>query len=229
MFLVGVTGGIGTGKTTVSDVFRFHNIPVIDADIIAREVVAPKKKAWYKLRETFGPEIFHEDDTLNREALGDIIFSNAEKRRLLNEITHPEIVKEMAWLIIKCFFRGYQYVVLDLPLLFETAYMLEYLYKIIVVTCEEDLQLQRVMERQNISESRAIQKISVQMPLEWKCERAHYVVENSGTLKDTTQQVVRIIENLNASKHHWKVRIILALLSSGIFTLLLWVGIKLIR
>lgn len=69
-------------------------------------VVAPKKKAWYKLRETFGPEIFHEDDTLNREALGDIIFSNAEKRRLLNEITHPEIVKEMAWLIIKCFFRG---------------------------------------------------------------------------------------------------------------------------
>lgn len=85
------------------------------------------------------------------------------------------------------------------------------------------------MERQNISESRAIQKISVQMPLEWKCERAHYVVENSGTLKDTTQQVVRIIETLNASKHHWKVRIILALLSSGIFTLLLWVGIKLIR
>lgn len=84
------------------------------------------------------------------------------------------------------------------------------------------------MERQNISESRAIQKISVQMPLEWKCERAHYVVENSGTLKDTTQQVVRIIETLNASKHHWKVRIILALLSSGIFTLLLWVGIKLI-
>lgn len=128
MYIVGLTGGIATGKTTVSNIFKENGIPVIDADVIAREgkslidssenqllivllfpVVKPGRKAWKGLKRTFGEEIFYSNGELNREALGDIIFNNATNRRKLNEITHPEIYKEIVWSTIKCFFRGMCY------------------------------------------------------------------------------------------------------------------------
>lgn len=229
MFIVGLTGGIATGKSTVSNIFKECGIPVIDADIIARKIVEPGKKAWYGLKRAFGDDIFYEDGQLNRDALGDLIFINSANRRKLNEITHPEIYKEIVWSTIKCFFKGHQFVVMDLPLLFETAYMLEYIYKIIVVTCEEDLQLQRLMERSGISESKAKDRIASQMSLELKCEKADFVVENSSSLNDTREQVVRIIETLRASKHHWKIRFIVGLLSSGFISILTLIGIIFFR
>ncbi|XKL67842.1 hypothetical protein PGB90_003333 [Kerria lacca] len=229
MFIVGLTGGIATGKSTVSDIFKEHGIPVIDADVIARKVVEPGRKAWKGLKQAFGNEIFHENGQLNRDALGDIIFDNATNRKKLNEITHPEIYKEIVWSTIKCFFQGHQFVVMDLPLLFETAYMLEYIYKIIVVTCEEDLQLQRLMERSRISESKAKIKIASQMSLESKCEKADFVVENSSSSKDTRDQVIRIIENLRASKHHWKIRFIVGLLSTGFLSIITLMGYVFLR
>ncbi|KAK7788302.1 hypothetical protein R5R35_010796 [Gryllus longicercus] len=226
MFIVGLTGGIATGKSTVSEVFREHGVPVIDADVLARKVVEPGRKAWRKIKIEFGEEVFHKDGTLNRQALGDIIFSDVEKRRKLNEITHPEIHKEMFWAALRCLFQGHQFIVMDLPLLFESGSMLEYLYKIIVVTCEEDLQLQRLMDRNSVSESRAKQRINAQMPLESKCEKAHFVVENSGTVEDTRQQVIKIISILRGYRAHWKLRVFAALCCTGIVSLLIWIGFR---
>lgn len=211
MFIVGLTGGIATGKSTVAQVFVEHGIPVIDADVMARKVVEPGRKAWHKIKAVFGNEVFHPDGTLNREALGEVIFENVEKRRQLNEITHPEIHKEMFWAAVKCLFQGHQFIVLDLPLLFEAGTMIDYLHKIVVVTCEEDLQLQRLMERGQMSEARAKRRIAAQMPLEDKCRRAHFVVDNSGSERDTREEVVRIINTLRASRAHWRLRLLLIL------------------
>ncbi|XP_066905291.1 dephospho-CoA kinase domain-containing protein isoform X2 [Halyomorpha halys] len=188
MFIVGLTGGIGTGKSTVAQMIKDYDIPVLDADFYARKVVEPGKTAWKKIKNEFGGAVFHPSGEINREALGELIFQNKERRRKLNEITHPEIYREMAWAAIKCFFQGHQFIVMDLPLLFESGVMLNYIYKIIVVTCEEDLQVERLIERNRMTEARAKIRIATQMPLEKKAEAAHFVIENSGSLEDTREQ-----------------------------------------
>ena len=155
MFIVGLTGGIATGKSSVAAIFREHGIPVIDADQVARKVVEPGKPAWQKIRKEFGPEVFLSTNKLNRAKLGNLIFNNVEKRKKLNAITHPHIYKEIYWQTFKYFLQGHPFIAMDLPLLFETGHMLNNLHKIIVVTCEEDLQLQRLMERTGFTEAKA--------------------------------------------------------------------------
>ncbi|XP_011060973.1 PREDICTED: dephospho-CoA kinase domain-containing protein isoform X1 [Acromyrmex echinatior] len=208
MYLVGLTGGIATGKSTVAAVFREHGIPVIDADVIARKVVEPGKPAWHKIQEEFGPDVFLDTEHLDRMKLGDLIFNDVEKRKKLNAITHPDIYKEIYWQTIKYFLQGHPFIVMDLPLLFETGHMLNYLYKIIVVTCEEDLQLQRLMERTGFTEAKAKLRIAAQMSLEKKAEMANFVIENSGSARDTREQTVKVINVLRSSKHHWKLRLL---------------------
>ncbi|KAL1116653.1 hypothetical protein AAG570_005125 [Ranatra chinensis] len=226
MFIVGLTGGISTGKSTVSEMIREYGIPVIDADYYARKVVEPGRKAWKRIREEFGEQVFHSGGELNREALGEIVFRDIEKRRALNRITHPEIYKEMTWAAVKCFFQGHPFIVMDLPLLFETGVMLDYLYKTIVVACEEDLQLQRLMERSKISEARAKQRIGAQMSLDEKCKRASFVVENSGNLEDTREQVAKVVSVLKACRYHWRIRLFAGLFCSGLVSLVVWLGVK---
>lgn len=97
-------------------------------------VVEPGKPAWHKIRKEFGPEVFLENGELDRVKLGDLIFNDVEKRKKLNTITHPHIYREMGWQAFKCFLKGHPFIVMDLPLLFETGHMLGYLYKVIVVT-----------------------------------------------------------------------------------------------
>ena len=113
-----------------------------------------------------------------------------EQRQKLNRITHPEIYKEMWWEAVKCALAGCQYIIMDLPLLFEAGVMVPYMHKIIVVTCEEDLQLQRLMEQRHLSERDAKLMIGAQMNLDQKAAMAQYVIENSGSLYDTTDQVI---------------------------------------
>lgn len=219
MFIVAVTGGIATGKTTVTSVFKENGVPVIDADLIARQVVEPGKPAWSKIKEAFGEGVFLPDGNLNREELGKIIFDSPDQRKTLNEITHPEIHKTMYKEVLKYFFLGHNFVVMDLPLLFETGIMLNYLHKIITVTCEEDIQLTRLMDRSKLSEADAKKRIKSQMSLELKCQQSHFVIENSGAMRDTEEEVLKILELLQDSKHHWKLRGVLfatiALVLSG--------------
>lgn len=206
MFLVGLTGGIATGKSSVAAVFREHDIPVIDADEIARKVVEPGKPAWHKIQKEFGSDVFLSTKELDRSKLGDLIFNDVEKRKKLNAITHPDIYRQIYWQTLKYLLQGHSFVVMDLPLLFETGHMLNYLHKIIVVTCEEDLQLQRLIERTGFTEAKAKLRIAAQMPLEKKEERANFVIENSGSERDTREQTIKVINVLKSSKYHWKLR-----------------------
>ncbi|XP_034938164.1 dephospho-CoA kinase [Chelonus insularis] len=209
MFIVGLTGGIATGKSTVCSVFREHGIPVIDADVAARTVVEPGKKAWHKIKKEFGDDVFQSDGQIDRVKLGDLIFKDIEKRRKLNAITHPEIYREMGWQAFKYFLRGYSFIVMDLPLLFESGKLVKYMHKIIVVTCEEDLQLQRLMERSGVSEAKAKERIAAQMPQEKKVEMAHFVIDNSSTEQDMREQTIKIINVLKSLKFHWQIRLII--------------------
>ncbi|CAD6228437.1 GSCOCG00012040001-RA-CDS [Cotesia congregata] len=220
MFIVGLTGGIATGKSSVCEIFREHGIPVVDADVAARRVVEPGKTAWSKIRKQFGDEVFDDDGYLDRSKLGDLIFNDIEKRRKLNAITHPEIYKELWWETLDYFFQGYPYIVMDLPLLFETGKMQNYLYKIIVVTCEEDQQLERLMKRSDIDEEKSKQRITSQMPLDKKIEQANFVIDNSGSREETKKQTIKIINLLNSYKQHWRIRFTL-----GVFCVVLVGGI----
>ncbi|KAF4532596.1 hypothetical protein B566_EDAN013374 [Ephemera danica] len=222
MFIVGVTGGIGTGKSTTCEWFKHYGVPVIDADTMARKVVEPGKKAWHSIKKEFGSTVFLPNGELNREVLGDVIFNDIEKRKKLNEITHPEIYKEMLWSALVYLFEGHQFIVMDLPLLFETRRMIGLLHKIIVVTCEKDQQLERVINRAGLSESRARQRIEAQMPLETKCEQAHFIIDNSGNIENIEKQVKDIVVLLQSSNAHWKLRLIVLLCMGCCLYILYW-------
>lgn len=116
---MGLTGGIATGKSAVSSLLISSNIPVIDADVLAREVVKPGTRALKAIVSTFGTEILQEDGTLDRKKLGSIIFNDREKRRLVNNIIHPAVRRATFWRLLGYWFRGYKYCVLDIPLLIE--------------------------------------------------------------------------------------------------------------
>ncbi|VDI01214.1 dephospho-CoA kinase [Mytilus galloprovincialis] len=216
MFLVGLTGGIATGKSTVSKILSEEcGCLILDADLIAREVVLPGTKAWKTIRTQFGDEVFHENGELNREKLGQIIFADASKRRLLNSITHPEIYKSILWKILKAFVRGRQFVILDLPLLFETGKLLPYASYIVVVSCSEEQQKERLMKRNTLSKEDADQRIGSQMSLAEKRRQATYIIDNDADIEYTRQQVKNIHQKLKGSYLHWKTRILLFL---GLFS-----------
>jgi len=229
MFLVGLTGGVATGKSTVSNMFRELGIPVIDADAMARRIVEPGRKAWKAIKLEFGSAVFHDNGELNRAALRKIIFEDEEQRQRLNKITHPEIYREMCWEALKCAAAGYQYILMDLPLLFEAGIMVPYMHKVIVVTCEEDLQLQRLMEQRHLSERDSKLMIGAQMNMDQKASMAQYVIENSGSMQDTVEQVSRIHSNLSKSFFHWKVRLFVGAAIGGIFGLVYLISKKVIN
>ncbi|KAL4222769.1 hypothetical protein ACF0H5_018809 [Mactra antiquata] len=209
MFIVGLTGGIATGKSTVSQMLKELSCPIIDADLIAREVVEPGTIGWEKIRDEFGADVFHKDGKLDREKLGKIIFADNEKRRKLNQITHPEIQKSMMWKLFYCFLKGYQFAILDTPLLFESKKMLPYMSYTVVVTCSSEQQLTRLQSRNNLTTEEAEQRINAQMSLDEKCRLATYVIDNNGSIEDTKKQVVALYELLCESKKQWKLRIVL--------------------
>lgn len=230
MFLVGLTGGIATGKSTVSSMMKDMGVPVVDADLIARQIVEPGKRAWKKIREVFGDEVFLDSGEIDRTKLGAIVFSDAQKRRALNKITHPDIYSEIRGQVLKHLLRGEQFVVLDLPLLYESNKVSNYLYKTIVVSCDDEMQLERLLDRNQYTEKEAIARIEAQMPLERKCLLADIIIENSGSIAETRKQVEGIIKLLRSSKHHIYNRVLyggffIALLA-GILVLVYWLCIR---
>ncbi|XP_069954325.1 dephospho-CoA kinase [Cherax quadricarinatus] len=228
MFLVGLTGGIATGKSTVSAMIRDMGIPVVDADLIARQIVEPGKRVSKKIRAEFGDEVFLDSGELDRVKLGKVIFSDATKRKIINKITHPEIYSEIRRQVIFNFLKGEQFVVLDLPLLYESNKVAPYLYKTIVVTCDDEMQLERLMARNQFTEKEAISRIEAQMPLDKKCSMADIIIENSGSIEATRKQVEGIIKLLRSSNHHIYNRAVygggfLAIVSVIVYFLLVYV------
>ncbi|CAG9781788.1 unnamed protein product [Diatraea saccharalis] len=208
MFIVGLTGGLATGKSTVLSIFRENGIAVIDADEVARKVLEPGTTAWQELRNYFGDEVLSPDGKVNRLRLGEIVFDDIEKRKKLNAITHPRIQSAMVKMAVSYFFTGHRYIVMEVPLLFETGKMLTFMHKIITVVCEDYQQLERLCKRNDFSEYVAKKRINCQMPLEHKVAKSHFVIDNSGNFFNTRKQTESIIRTLKRSKFTWYFRVI---------------------
>ncbi|OGX80141.1 dephospho-CoA kinase [Exiguobacterium sp. SH31] len=197
MLKIGLTGGIATGKSTVSRLFRQHGIPIIDADKIARTVVDPGGKAYSAVREAF-PRCF-DGEQLNRPALGREIFHDETKRKLLNQLMHPAIREEMQEQMHSFAAAGEAVVIFDIPLLFEGT-MRDLVDYTVVVYCREEMQLMRLMERNGLTKEEALARIHSQMPIEEKKHHADFLINNNGALGDLLPQVTRLVEQFQDMK-----------------------------
>lgn len=193
--IIGLTGSIATGKSAVANMFKQLDIPVIDADKIAREVVEPGEEAYEQIVQQFGTDILFPDGMLDRKKLGSIVFQNEEKRQTLNQIMHPAIRKKMDADKNDYLQQGYQTVVLDIPLLFEGKRDRSEFDKILLVAVSEDIQLARLLERDKMGEEDARNRINSQMPIKEKIPLADAVIYNEGTLDETKEQLVAILND----------------------------------
>jgi dephospho-CoA kinase len=190
--IIGLTGGIASGKSTVSSMFTEMGITVIDADIEARLAVEPGEQAYNDIVSHFGKDILKEDGTINRPALGAVIFNNEEKRLLLNSIVHPAVRERMAQKRQAAETANEKAVVMDIPLLFESK-LTGLVEKIIVVFVDEKTQLQRLMARNGFSEDEALSRIKSQMPLKDKVDLADEIIDNSGSIEQSRHQLMEIL------------------------------------
>ncbi|TMW62823.1 hypothetical protein Poli38472_005441 [Pythium oligandrum] len=193
---VGLTGGIATGKSSVSQLFVKKGAEIVDADVIAREVVLPGRGAYNAIVKNFGTGVLHEKDkTLNRAKLGAIIFADPAKRKVLNACTHKFIMWEMfKQLVYQRLIRRKRLVVFDAPLLFETNLLEHFCYPTIVVACSEKNELVRLMKRDNLSLEDAQKRIQAQMKLHDKVQKADLVIQNDGSLEDLLSYAEKALE-----------------------------------
>ncbi|MCY9186909.1 dephospho-CoA kinase [Bacillus halotolerans] len=190
--VIGLTGGIASGKSTVANMLIDKGITVIDADIIAKQAVEKGMPAYRKIIDEFGEDILLENGDIDRRKLGALVFTNEQKRLALNSIVHPAVREEMLKRRDESIANQETFVVLDIPLLFESK--LESLVdKIIVVSVTKELQLERLTKRNQLTEEEALSRIRSQIPLEEKVSRADNVIDNSGTLEETKQQLEEIL------------------------------------
>ncbi|KAG1135246.1 hypothetical protein G6F37_012988 [Rhizopus arrhizus] len=202
MKLVGLTGGISTGKSTVSSMLVEQGIPIIDADKIARDVVEPGRKANQLIRQHFGDQVFLSDGRIDRPKLGQIIFQDPEKRKILNKCTHPYVRLEMLKEAFKYWIKGADIVVFDVPLLIESK-LDKFMSYTVVVYSSESIQLKRLKERDGLTDELAMQRIKAQMPMAEKIERADIVIDNSTDLEQLKIQVKNMAKKVRPSTFTW--------------------------
>lgn len=189
MLVVGLTGGIGSGKSTVSKYLRELGATIIDADVLAKELVLPNSPAWKEIRNHFGKDILDENGFLKRKKLGRIIFQFPTERKVLNEILHPRIKEKTEELIKQyCQQEAIPLLVVDAPLLIETG-MSDMVDEVWVVVIPEELQLKRLKERDNLSAQDAQKRLEAQMPFAEKLKYAHRVIDNSGGIEETREKI----------------------------------------
>lgn len=189
MYIIGLTGGIASGKSTVSGMLRSLGAKVIDADQIAREVVQPGCAALKEIAAVFGSSVLSDNGGLNREVLGKIVFNNSEARQKLNNITHNRICEQVWKAIVQLEREGYNMVVLDVPLLFETGWDAQ-VNEVWVVAVPIDVQIDRLMKRNRFTRAEALARIASQMDLKSKVERADVIIDNGASKDVTRRQVV---------------------------------------
>jgi dephospho-CoA kinase len=196
MILVGLTGGVATGKSTVAKMFKQCGVIVIDADELAREVVRPGKPAWRAIVNTFGKTVLTADRTIDRQALGAIVFGNRAKLRRLEGIIHPRVAREQARLTKQAARNDPKAVVIyDVPLLFEVG-IDKRVDTIIVVTAGRETQIARLKKRNGLSRAEAIRRIRSQMPLAKKIRRADHVLHGTLSRPSLRRQVGRLLKSL---------------------------------
>jgi len=190
--VIGLTGGIASGKSTVSNMFKKMNIIVIDADVEARLAVMKGEAAYERIVAEFGREILLENGEIDRKKLGSIIFHQADKRQRLNEMTHPEVRKRMLEQVETAKNKDEEVVILDIPLLFESKlnHMVD---KTLLVYVDRETQLHRLIERNNLSLVDAEARIQSQMPLKDKVMLADAVINNNGSIDGTKRQLIGLL------------------------------------
>jgi len=190
--LVGVTGGIASGKTTVSSMLEELGAPIIDFDVLARVVVEPDKPAWKQIVGYFGEQVLNEDRTLDRKKLSEIVFGDMEKRKKLESFTHPQIYVEFDKQLNEITAQDPNAIIqVVIPLLLELN--LQYLFhKVLVVYVSQDEMARRLAERDGITETQAQKMLSSQLPMEEKIRFADFVIDNSGTPDQTRAEVEKL-------------------------------------
>ncbi len=196
--IIGLTGSIASGKSTVSKMLEELGYPIIDADLVARQVVEPGSETLMEIEALFGPEAIRDDGTMDREKVGALIFSDPAKRKQLNDIIHPAIRSEMLRQKSVFMADGHRTIVMDIPLLFESK-LQHFVDKVLVVSVSEENQLARLMERNGLNEKDARARISSQLPMSVKEGGADAVITNNGTIEETARQLERILEQWGES------------------------------
>jgi dephospho-CoA kinase len=202
--IIGLTGGIASGKSTVARGLQGLGAVIIDADQIAHQCIAPGQPAWHDIAANFGKNVLNDDDTINRAELGKMVFNDPARLDELNNITHPRIFaafnKKLQEIKAK---QPDTNVVLDVPLLFETG-MDRLCDAIIVVWVDRETQIKRIMQRDGLSRGQAIIRIESQMSLDEKADKTEYVIDNTGSIEESIamaanyyKQIVRSVESLH--------------------------------
>lgn len=196
--IIGLTGSIASGKSTVSEMLKTLGYPIVDADLVARLVVEPGSETLSQIAQAFGPEVIKEDGTMDRAKVGQIIFNDPASRKILNDIIHPAIRQEMLRQREEFIMQGFKTIIMDIPLLFESR-LQHFVDKILVVSVTEENQFDRLVKRNGFTEQEARARISSQLPMSVKEDGADAVIYNNGTLEETKAQLTRILENWQAS------------------------------
>ncbi|KAF3981347.1 MAG: dephospho-CoA kinase [Methylococcales symbiont of Hymedesmia sp. n. MRB-2018] len=188
MFKIGLTGGVGSGKSTVATLFNNFNIPIIDADDIARQLVAPKQAALTLIQQAFGNTVFAQNGSLDRDKLRDIIFTHADKKKQLEAILHPLIYQKMLAEFAR---QTSAYSIFCIPLLMETK-MISFVDHVLVVDCLIETQIERVKERNKLSRAQALSIINSQVSREFRLKHADDVIDNSKSISGLADQVKKL-------------------------------------
>ena len=198
MKLIGLTGGIASGKSTVAKILGQLGAAIVDADVLSREVVAPGHDGWNEIVATFGRDVLQADQTLDRQKLRTLIFNNPDARKQLEAIIHPRVRALAERRIGEHTAAGFQLIVYEVPLLFEGK-IHEWLRPVILVACNVDMQRQRLQQRDGLDAAAAQKHIDAQMSLEEKRRLADYVIDNDGSLADLESQVRAVLAKIQAT------------------------------
>jgi len=195
MLLIGLTGNIASGKSTVARLLSERGATIIDADVLARRVVEPGMPAFDEIVRRWGTQIVAPDGSLDRDALRRLVFSNHDQLEELNQIVHPEVGAYRDRLVNEARARGDRLVVQDIPLLFERG-IVEQFDRIVLVDAPRPMRLERLMRERGLSETDAMDMITAQMPAELKRARADYIIENVGTVRELEERVSEVWHSL---------------------------------
>ncbi len=189
--IIGLTGNIGTGKSTVAWMFEELGVATLNADTIAHEVITPKKFAWKKIYERYGRVVLLDDDIIDRKALAQIIFQDSVEREFLESVIHPHVREEIKHRIGIMTKAKEPFLIIEVPLLFEAGWS-DIFDAIIVVRCDEEMEIKRCAEKFEISDEEVRLRIAAQLPIEKKVDTADAVIDNDGDLDETRVQVTRL-------------------------------------
>ncbi len=197
MKVIGLTGNIGSGKSTVAEMFRQLGAKIIDADSIARKIVEPGQRTWKEIKDVFGDEVISSDQSIDRQKLGDIVFNDVSKRELLDNITHPKIFDEINNLVNEYEKDHSNVVIIEAALIIEKGGLLDLIDKLILVVVDEDTQTKRIKLRDDIPSDQIQSRIKSQMQISEKKKYADYIIDNNGSVLKTRTQANKIWKEIN--------------------------------